>query len=83
MRRLLFLFSCGCLGWVLLGVRDAAPVRRPSAPVEAASIESLIHRRQVVSAEFTAAFARAGQRLRHANRVLGRAADELDRLAGG
>jgi hypothetical protein len=83
MRRLLFVFSCGCLGWVLLGVRDVAPIQRPSASADETSIESFIHRREVVSSQFTAAFTRAEQRVRHANRVLGRAAAELNRLTGG
>lgn len=81
MRRLLFLFCCGILGWVVLGARDVAPPP-PAAGESDADVETLIHRSQVVSTEFSAAFMRARAHAHRANHLLGRAAHELTALAG-
>lgn len=82
MRRALFLLFCAFLGWVVLGARDIAPPP-PSGGAAETDVETLIHRSQVVSSEFGAAFARAQTRVRHVNDLLGRAAHELNALSGG
>jgi hypothetical protein len=80
-RRLLFFLSCAALVWILRAARDAAPPA-PRGGDDAADVEAMIHRNDVVSAELTAAYVRVRTRVGRANRVVNRAAHTLSKLAG-